>query len=50
MKAHDEGKPEAAQRQVKSTRKLLERAIDAIPDYVDGRNDKLCNAIDRWLA
>lgn len=29
---------------------LLERAMDAIPDYMDGRNDALCNEIDALLT
>ena len=30
-------------------RRLLTRALDAIPGYTDGRNDRLCDAIDKWL-
>ena len=33
----------------RQARRLLTAAADKIPDYVDGRNDKLCDAITSWL-
>ncbi len=33
----------------KEARKLLKRTMDAIPDYIDGRNDQLIKAIDNYL-
>lgn len=30
----------------KEARKLLKRTMDAIPDYIDGRNDQLIKEID----
>lgn len=38
-----------ARQQLRAARKLLERSLDAIPDFVDGRNDRLCNAITKWI-
>jgi hypothetical protein len=35
--------------EIRTGYKLLEEALNAIPDYMDGRNDKLCNAIEQWL-
>lgn len=31
-------------------RKLLVSAMDVIPDYIDGRNDQLCDDIEAWLG
>jgi hypothetical protein len=31
-------------------RRLLKRALDAIPWYTDGRHDKLTDAIERCLS
>ena len=39
----------ASRKQSRAARRLLTRALDAIPDYMDGRNDLLCNAIGKWL-
>lgn len=39
----------AERRRVKRLLKLLERALDAMPDYIDGRNDTLAAAIEREL-
>ena len=39
----------ALRKQIAAAEKLLARALDAIPDYMDGRHDKLCNAIDKWI-
>lgn len=29
--------------------RLLDRALDQLPDFMDGRNDKLCDSIAKWL-
>lgn len=34
---------------LKSARKLLTKALDAIPSYDDGRNDELIDDIEEWL-
>jgi hypothetical protein len=39
-----------AAREITALRKLLSQALDALPDYSDGRNDKLCNAIEKILS
>jgi len=39
----------AARKQNRMARRLLTRALDVIPDYIDGRNDRLCDAINKWL-
>ena len=39
----------AARKQGRMARSLLTRALDVIPDYTDGRNDRLCDAIGKWL-
>lgn len=39
-----------ANRCLRKARKLLGEALDALPDYVDGRNDKLITKIENWLT
>jgi len=38
-----------AKKQIKAASRLLERAMDSIPDFTDGRNDRLCTAIEKWI-
>jgi hypothetical protein len=38
-----------ARKQSRMARRLLTLALDVIPDYIDGRNDRLCDAIGKWL-
>ena len=39
----------AARKQSRAARRLLTRALDEIPNFIDGRNDRLCDAIGKWL-
>lgn len=38
-----------AKKQIKAASRLLERAIDSIPDFIDGRNDRLVRSIEKWI-
>ena len=40
----------AARKQRRIARRLLTRALDVIPCYTDGRNDRLCDSIEKWLG
>ena len=46
--AYEAGK-KAAEKQLKTARELLERSVDEIPAHMDGRNDRLINAIEKWI-
>jgi len=37
------------QKRAKAAHRLLERALDTIPSFIDGRHDRLTNAIEKWL-
>ncbi len=39
----------AARKQIQAARRLLQRSMDALPSYTDGRNDRLEEAIEKWL-
>ena len=51
MTAPEKCKQELAllRRQVRSARRLISQALDAIPWYTDGRNDRLTNAMEKWI-
>lgn len=56
MKTVEQNREEAAvllkalREQNRMARRLLTRALDVIPDCIDGRNDRLCNMIVKWLG
>lgn len=37
-------------RQVRDLKKFLDRALEEIPNFIDGRYDKFLDRIDRWLV
>lgn len=39
----------AVRKKNRAARRLLTRALDVIPDFVDGRNDRLCDAIGKLI-
>jgi hypothetical protein len=39
----------ALKARVRKAKSLLSKALDCLPDYTDGRNDKLADGIEAWL-
>lgn len=39
----------ALRKRLKSAHRLMSSALDSITDYTDGRNDRVCNALAKWL-